>query len=127
MILAILNVVTPLSIQTFFWNIKSGNKNSNITCDYVGKVKRFSREGDKCSLCLSEKLKILKHIVELNVLNKRRDLISACIETNTYSNSLTQINVVLTYLDATHTSIIFAIISILIIIKLFMFLLLLHY
>lgn len=56
------------ALSKFYQKLKSKNKNPVITLEQVTKAKSFSGKGNKCNLCLSEKIIILKNINNPNLL-----------------------------------------------------------
>lgn len=59
------------ALSKHFWLLKNGDNSPIIMWDIVAKAKSYNGKGNRCNLCLVEKLAILKHLNNLNLLNKR--------------------------------------------------------
>jgi len=68
-------------LSNFYWQLKSKNIESKTTWRILHKCTPYQRTNDKCSLCLNEKLAILKYDKK-NILNRRSELVSKCRHRN---------------------------------------------
>ena len=66
------------------WKLKRQNQIPKITWKIRKKCKPFNPTSGKCDLCLNEKLLILELFDEIDLINKRDELVSKCRHQNKF-------------------------------------------
>ena len=64
------------------WDNKPKSENAKLTWSTLKQVPAYSNKTKKCPLCLHEKLAIISHENEKELLNKRNEIISTCRHVN---------------------------------------------
>ena len=67
------------------WKLKIQNQIPKITWKIRKKCKPFNSTSGKCDLCLNEKLFILEMSDEIDLINKRDELVSKCRHQNKFN------------------------------------------
>ena len=70
-------------LTKYIWNLKNNSIKYNIQCKVVDKV-YGNANPTMCKLCLTEKLWIINHINDNNILNKKSELINKCRHLNRF-------------------------------------------
>ena len=65
------------ALSRYIWNLKDTNANFSLKWKIMKRCKAYSGRTKRCSLCLHEKLFIIRH-PEMATLNSRNELISSC-------------------------------------------------
>ena len=73
--------VNRRELSKYIWKLKDEGKTSSITWNIMSVVS-CRPGGGVCRLCLTEKLWLLKHFNDVNLLNKKSEFISKCRHEN---------------------------------------------
>ena len=65
-------------LSQYIWDKKDEKKDTDIKWEIVKKTQKYQTGSRKCDLCNTEKLTILKHCHDINVINARTELVSKC-------------------------------------------------
>ena len=70
-----------MELSKYIWKLKDEGETPSITWNIMSVVNCRPR-GGVCRLCLTEKLWLLKHFNDVNLLNKKLEFISKCRHKN---------------------------------------------
>ena len=73
--------VNSTELSKYIWKLKDEGETPSITWNIMSVVNCRPR-GGVCRLCLTEKLWLLKHFNDVNLLNKKSEFISKCRHEN---------------------------------------------
>ena len=73
--------VNRTELSKYIWKLKDGGETPSVTWNIMSFVNCRPR-GGVCTLCLTEKLWLLKHFNDVNLLNKKSEFISKCRHEN---------------------------------------------
>ena len=71
-------------LAKYMWQVKEKSENAEITWSILKQIPSYSNKTKKCPLCLHEKLAIVTHENEKELLNKRNEIISTCRHVNKF-------------------------------------------
>lgn len=72
------------TLSTYIWQQKDKNITPTISWEILKKAPAYNNITKKCLLCLHEKVAIISHKPQKNLLNKKSEIISKCRHENKY-------------------------------------------
>ena len=78
------NCKSDIELSNEFWKIKDNKRSADITSVILGRHQAHNTSSKRCLLFLNEKLKTALHR-NINMLNKRTDILNKCRHKNKYA------------------------------------------